>query len=299
MSPAQIAVARRRDGDPIQHVSDTSFWVAAYRALELERSDRLFYDPLAKILAGGLGEKIAQDMGNRAAMQWSVAIRTCIIDDYIQEAIRQGIDTVLNLGAGLDARPYRMEIPAALSWIEIDFPSVIEFKRRQLENETPRCRLERIELDLTDTDERRKIFSDINARAQGVVILTEGVLPYLSNEEVGSLAEDLGRHPHFRHWITDYFSSLFMDYYRRGRFRNRLSSNAPFRFDPDDWERFFYSRGWRLDHLRYLAEEGLRLGRRPPVPLLFKLMKPFLSRDRKRAVRQMSGYALLSNSVAQ
>jgi len=37
---------------------------------------------------------------------WAIVIRTCIIDDYIRLAVAQGIDTVLNLGAGLDTRPY-------------------------------------------------------------------------------------------------------------------------------------------------------------------------------------------------
>ena len=36
---------------PIQHVSDTAFWVAAHRATETERPDALFKDPYARLLS--------------------------------------------------------------------------------------------------------------------------------------------------------------------------------------------------------------------------------------------------------
>ena len=36
---------------------------------------------------------------------WSVVIRTVIIDDYIRQAIAAGVDTILNLSAGLDTGP--------------------------------------------------------------------------------------------------------------------------------------------------------------------------------------------------
>lgn len=294
MPSTQISNGHTRDiGDPIQHVSDTSFWIAAYRALESERRGGLFYDPLARQLAEGHGEKIAREMGNAAAMQWSVAIRTVVIDEYIYAAIGQGIDIVLNLGAGLDTRPYRMDLPESLGWIEIDFPSIVDFKEQRLQGETPRCRLERIKLDLSDVAERQKIFSDIDGRSQAVLIITEGLVPYLSNEDAGSLACDLARQAHFKNWIIDYFSPLFMKLYRQGRFRTRLSKNAPFLFYPEDWEQFFQSRGWCLQEMRYLSEEGQRLNRFPPTPWQFKLLSLAMSKERRQAISRMTGYAML------
>jgi O-methyltransferase involved in polyketide biosynthesis len=47
-------------------------------------------------------------------------IRTVIIDDRIKLAIGEGVDTILNLGAGLDTRPYRMDLPKTLRWVEFD-----------------------------------------------------------------------------------------------------------------------------------------------------------------------------------
>src|SRR5262249_5100719 len=122
---------------------------------------------------------------------WSVVIRTVIIDDYIRQAIAAGVDTILNLGAGLDTRPYRIDLPNSLRWIEVDFPHMIELKETRLAGEKPSCRLERISLDLTDRALWRKLFADVSARSNKLLVLTEGVIPYLTNQDVADLADDL------------------------------------------------------------------------------------------------------------
>ena len=113
-------------------------------------------------------------MPNSRIVGWTVVIRTRIIDDFILSAIGEGVDTVLNLGAGLDTRPYRMNLPASLHWIEADYPHLIEYKESQLAHETPRCHLERVEIDLADRPARQKLFSRVNAQANRILVLTEG-----------------------------------------------------------------------------------------------------------------------------
>jgi methyltransferase (TIGR00027 family) len=178
--------------DPlIQNVSDTAYMVAAWRAIETERSDALFRDPLAGKLAGERGKKIVAGIRRWPFGPWSVALRTVIIDDFIEAAVAQGADTVLNLGAGLDTRPYRMALPSSLRWIEVDYPHVVELKEGNLASEQPRCALERVKMDLADLSTRGTLFAEIDARSKYVVILPEGVIPYLSVEAVGALADDL------------------------------------------------------------------------------------------------------------
>jgi O-methyltransferase involved in polyketide biosynthesis len=62
-------------------------------------------------------------MPGRFLTAWAVVVRTCIIDDYIRTAVEGGVDTILNLGCGLDTRPYRMDLPKSLLWIEADYPT--------------------------------------------------------------------------------------------------------------------------------------------------------------------------------
>src|SRR6266850_2251843 len=111
-------------GEPaIRNISDTALWVAVYRARESDRPDALFRDPYARRLAGERGEQIAKTMEKGQRYEWPYTARTVRFDQIVREQIAQGADTVVNLAAGLDTRPYRMELPASLRWFEVDLPA--------------------------------------------------------------------------------------------------------------------------------------------------------------------------------
>jgi methyltransferase (TIGR00027 family) len=226
---------------------------------------------------------------------WMVAIRTYIIDTYIRAVIAEDANLILNLGAGLDTRPYRMDLPKPLVWIEADYPDLIASKDKQLSGETPRCQLERAKIDLANLSERRRVFASVNARASKMLVLTEGVVPYLSVEDVGSLADDLGALDHLRYWIVDYFSPQIAKY-RRRLMRGKMQ-NAPFKFEPGDRFGFFEEHGWRCKEIRYVAEEAQRLRRPIPWPLPLKLFarirRLFASPAERAAFERFAGYALL------
>jgi methyltransferase (TIGR00027 family) len=279
----------------IENVSDTAFWIAHYRAVETERTDALFRDPLAGLLAGDRGKQIARAMPKGAMTGWAVVIRTCIIDDYIRSAVAGGVDAILNLGAGLDTRPYRMELPESLVWVEADYPGIVEFKEKRLSDQKPRCRLERVKLDLGDLPERRRMFASANARANKMLVLTEGVVPYLTVEDVGRLADDLRTLDGARYWVVDYLSPKILKY--RQRLMRRKVQNAPFKFNPKDWFEFFGEHGWRCREIRYLAEEGDRLHRPIRLPLLsmmvWSIRGLFASSEKRAGFRRLAGYVLL------
>lgn len=279
----------------IENVSDTAFWVAHYRSIETKRTDALFRDPLAGELAGDHGKSIAEAMPGRFMTSWVIAIRTRIIDDFIRSAVEKGVDTVLNLGAGLDTRPYRMDLPASLNWIEADYTHVIAFKEERLSREVPRFRLRRVKCDLADATVRRQLLADTNAQAKKMLVLTEGVIPYLTVAEAGTLADDLRKLEHAAYWIIDFFSPDLLK--QRERMLSGRLKNAPFKFNPDDWFGFFEQHGWRSTELRYLGDEGERMGRPIELPMLAKLIV-FLrslvtSKERRQRFRRAAGYALL------
>ncbi len=283
----------------IENVSDTAFWIAHYRAVESRRADALFKDPLASMLAGEQGKKIAETMPMRFMTEWVVAIRTRLIDEYIQNAITEGVDGILNLGAGLDTRPYRMDLPGSLLWVEADYPRMIEFKESKLVGETPRCKLERVAVDLENIAERRKFFAALDERTKKLLVLTEGLVVYLSLEEAGSLADDLRAMSHVRYWVLDYLSAQAMKFRERSRISQK-TKNVPFRFKPADWFAFFREHGWRVKELRYLSEEGLRLKRRPRVPFamqfLIKVRTLLMSKEKREGMKKLAGYAMLEPS---
>src|SRR5215468_7771291 len=141
----------------VENISDTARWVAIFRAEESERSDAVFHDPFARKLAGKKGEQIANAIGFGRENSWSFIARTFSFDEFVMRHVREGYDMVLNLAAGLDARPYRMELPSSLQWVEVDLPGIIEEKEKILNNETPRCDLIRIKSDLAEQKTRREL----------------------------------------------------------------------------------------------------------------------------------------------
>ncbi len=249
----------------ISGVADTAFLLAAFRAQESARPDALFSDPLAARLAGERGQAMLAAVSHLGEVAgWSSIVRTVLIDRLLIEALVRGVRTVLDLGAGLDTRPYRMAFPASLRWLEVDLPPVIAWKAERLQDERPRCGLERIALDLLDGPARREWLARACPSDEPALVLAEGVLPYLEEADVGALASDLRAHPAIGGLIVDYLSPALVQA-RQAMARMRLH-DLPLRFAPDDWQGFFAAHGWRVAEVRDLAREGVRCGRPFPVP---------------------------------
>jgi O-methyltransferase involved in polyketide biosynthesis len=66
-----------------------------------------------------------------------VVARTTAIDELIVDSLAQGCDRVLCLAAGLDARPYRLQLSESLVWIEADLPLLMEEKNARSRTKRP------------------------------------------------------------------------------------------------------------------------------------------------------------------
>jgi len=280
------------DSMKINDVSDTALWVAYYRAKETARADALFKDQLASVLVGERGKKIAEYMQSTSKYtEWSVVIRTVIIDDFINQLINEGVDTVINLGAGMDTRPYRMTLPKTLRWVEVDYSHIIAHKDKVLNSEIPTCQLTRIAADLSNDNERRKLLSDLSSQCKKALIITEGVIPYLTEDQTAALARDLHAQPNFVHWITEYFAPEVYRYLQDRR-QSKKMQNAPFQFFPINWLGFFERNGWRPRTIRYTSEESIRLNRTVPMPWFAFLFMLLASKAMIEKSRKMTGYIL-------
>ena len=133
-----------------------------YRAQESERKDAIFHDPFARRLAGERGQRIIESIPPAHRMSWPMVVRTRIIDDWVLELTRDhGIDTVLDLAAGLDARPWRLDLPPETHWVDVDMPGMLAHKQHGMTGETPKCRYTAHAADL-----RRKSKAEKAARAK-------------------------------------------------------------------------------------------------------------------------------------
>ena len=98
--------------DAREAVASTGLLVAAIRAMESTRGDRLFTDPFAdkagrrRPAAALLAAAIAE-AGERATVQ--IVVRTRFWDEALLRATR-GAKQVVILAAGMDARAYRLAL---------------------------------------------------------------------------------------------------------------------------------------------------------------------------------------------
>ena len=247
-------------GHTITHVSDTARWTALHRATESARPDALFSDPLAEHLAGEHGRAIVARVPRSTRNGWWLVARTKIIDDAIAGAIAGGCDRVLNLAAGLDTRPYRLELPSDFTWVEADLPQLLEEKTQLLADQVPRCELTRAAVDLADPQARGAFLDDALDGATKALVLTEGLLMYLEDRDVVALSEAIKR-PEIAWWMLDFAGPglrKMMNKKMAGMFEN-----APFKFAPENGLAYFEDLGWRTVEVEALYIAALRFHRLP------------------------------------
>jgi methyltransferase (TIGR00027 family) len=275
----------------IQHVSDTAHWIAAFRALETDRPDAVFKDHLAKKLAGETGFEMVETTPNKEAMAFAMVARTTAIDRLVESAITQGVDTVINLGAGLDTRPYRMKLPADLHWVEVDFQKSINFKNNLLLSDNPVCRLTRIGADLSVDDERTRVFQKLNAETKQALIITEGVVAYLTKEQAEKLSTSIHSFPNFHFWIMDYTQGKLRTNSYLKSLKKKLV-HAPLQFNEKDPIQFFSRQGWRLAENIFILDEADRIKRKLPLKFPLTILMRLFPKTIRSLGNRTYGYAM-------
>jgi methyltransferase (TIGR00027 family) len=289
----------------IEHVSDTARWVAFHRALESERPDALFRDLFARRLAGERGQRIAEGMpalpGSRPGprgLTWVFSVRTAVFDELILDSIKSvDADAVLNLAAGLDARPYRLRLPASLVWIEVDRGEILDTKTEVLAGEKPACRVERIAVELADARAREHLFDQVASAHARVVVVTEGLLVYLEEAVVGSLADELRARTSMRRWVLE---SITPDVLKRnmrvwGRVLAEGHAEWKFAASKGGFE-FLRPHGWSQNVRRSFFAEARRLDRLEARPAWLLRALTALSKGFRRQLENAVVYGVVEPS---
>eukprot|EP00928_Gymnodinium_smaydae_P075538 TRINITY_DN5855_c1_g2_i1.p1 TRINITY_DN5855_c1_g2~~TRINITY_DN5855_c1_g2_i1.p1 ORF type:complete len:302 (-),score=62.91 TRINITY_DN5855_c1_g2_i1:484-1314(-) len=193
--------------------NDSAMMIAWERALESKRADRLFDDPLAEKLAGTKGETLSEQFGvNMCKMfefeDWPefhkswVAVRTRFIDDRIAEYAAQGnFLQLVNLGAGMDTRAYRMECYKTFSngAFEVDMEVVNAGKSRIFSEflDTPRSHCKVVNVDLDFLAEDKLPGTELGNPGVGfdatkpAIFVSEGLIMYLGAKGKRKFLEDV------------------------------------------------------------------------------------------------------------
>lgn len=280
---------------PIEKISDTARWMAYARSMETERPDALFNDPFARRLAGAHGEAIAREIGNAELIARGIAVRTAVMDELILEAVgRDNVDLILNVGSGLDTRPWRLSLPCTLRWVDVDLPEILDYKGSIVDATRATCLYEAKPADIANPGARASALAQCG-QAQRALVVTEGLLVYLSPGQVSALARDLAAQAAFKWWLTDLTGPRALEMLRRV-WGPRLRG-AEFQFAPADSAGFFAPLGWREHLFRSSRDEAKRLNRSTPTPLLSRIMLKLSSDSFKEEFRRLSGVALLARDM--
>jgi methyltransferase (TIGR00027 family) len=247
----------------LSNISDTAHWVAYYRALESERPDALFRDPFARRLAGERGREMGARMAKRA-LPWAIAVRTRVFDELLLDAIeRDGASAVVNLAAGMDTRPYRLALPAALEWVELDLPDIIQWKNMELAAERAACTVERIGVNVADRRALGEVLDRVSRRHSSVVVVTEGLLAYLDEGSVRGLARELHARPTVRSWVLESALPEVIERNQRAWGKHFQKAGAAMKFAPPNGLAYYHDQGWSVRTQRACLLEARRLGRGP------------------------------------
>ena len=281
----------------LRSLSDTALLVAYHRAMETKRPDALFKDDVAVRLSIGRGEQISRKLPRGRALAWTTVVRTILLDEIVLRLAAQGVDTIVNLAAGLDARPYRLPLPTTMRWIEVDLPDLLREKDEALAACTPVCQLDRVALDLADTAKRREFFAQVGAESRNALIISEGLLVYLPPSVARDLAKDLHGQRSFRHWAIDLVTPTIKQRVNRRWGRELQQAQTQYQFAPEEGTEFFLPHGWREAEFHALFENSIRLNRTMGGMWIFRLLEFLMPKCAADMVKKSrAGVALLERT---
>lgn len=249
-------------------VAQTARAMAALRARESARADRLFGDPLAYALAGeeAVAELAAAPPAERDNPY--VVIRTRVFDEWLERAtVGDGVRQVVLVAAGMDSRAFRLAWPDGVTLWELDQPALLEVKERVLASAgvVPRCDRRTVGVDLERADWPERLRDAGFQPAAPSAWLAEGFFAYLEDAAVersltaiatlaapGSL---LG---------ADFVSqSLFSSPWMAPYLRKLAQRGTPWRFGTDRPATLLARCGWRAQTVRQPGQKDANFGRWP------------------------------------
>ncbi|MGW0423362.1 class I SAM-dependent methyltransferase [Streptomyces sp. NPDC003015] len=247
-------------------VSYTAQWMAAARALESEREDALFVDPLARDLAEPKGFELIDRYVGGGLLPF-ISIRTRFLDDAIRDLLADGtIGQVVLIAAGMDTRAFRLDWPDDVDVYEVDHGPLIAEKRRRLDKLAAKPAVRRHEVSADLTQEWLPTLEEAGFdRSRPTLWVAEALTFFLTEEQAAGLLRLLasasapGSRLAFdilgRALLRSPFSKPFLD---------RLAADGtPWIFGTDEPEPFLAANGWKIESLKEPGQPGAGEGRWP------------------------------------
>jgi methyltransferase (TIGR00027 family) len=235
----------------IQDVVGTAFIVAEYRGREDAEQDPLYRDTITRLFLSNQTREAADRVaaGFPPGRQ-GVRLRTRYFDDRLDEELDRGCRQVVILGAGLDARGIRKQVPD-VTYFEIDDASILNFKQARLAEAGIGARVVFIPGNYIVDDTLRLLAANGFDFNLPTYIIWEGNTMYLSRPTVLKVLTDLrsslGEFAVSFDYVTEAVIAYETGDERLSSFVKRFADmGAPWNFGIDDLDTFVNDAGLRV-----------------------------------------------------
>jgi methyltransferase (TIGR00027 family) len=238
------------------------------RARESRREDALFVDAFAAELAGDLGFSMMARSEEATGQENSyIPVRVRWFDDAVIAVTSGPIDQAVLLGAGLDTRPFRLDVPPRLRWFEVDRAEVLARKQQALGEAPGRCDRRVVAADLRD-DWITPLAAAGFDPSRPTVWLAEGLFFYLGEEGVVSLLGQVaGLSAPGSRVLADIIGATGLDGPTMQPYRDHCARHdLPPPFGSDDPVGLLEVSGWEPEVIVVPGAPGANYGRLPSVP---------------------------------
>ncbi|WDM03064.1 class I SAM-dependent methyltransferase [Alicyclobacillus cycloheptanicus] len=194
------------------------------KALDNQQQRSILHDDKAEEIMGQLEYPFERfsSYGNGNVM----VVRAKQMDAWVSDFLKaHPLATVLNLGCGLDTRVSRINPPASVEWFDVDYPEVIEVRKRFYAN---RAGYTMVASSITASDWLQRI-----PQNKPVMVVAEGVLEYLTQDEVQSLFRRITHHFEHGQMVFDVMNSFAV---RTGKASLKALTGAEHKWAVDNTE---------------------------------------------------------------
>ncbi|WP_300369621.1 class I SAM-dependent methyltransferase [Brachyspira sp.] len=183
-------------------VSETLLITLYAKAEETKRKNSIIKDEKALDIINNINYDFSK-FKNKGT-QVGVSIRVKIIDDILKNIISNESCTIINLGAGLDTRAYRF-INKNIYWYDIDFEDVINLRKEVFQELHNNDNYKAIPSSILNFD-----FIDRIEKKDKVIVIAEGVLMYMDENEIKMIIEEFSVKFNNCHFIFDTIPKFFV-----------------------------------------------------------------------------------------
>ncbi|MEU7880664.1 class I SAM-dependent methyltransferase [Microbispora bryophytorum] len=238
----------------------SAYWTAAVRARETARPDRLFQDPWASALAGERGRELLRRKEERDRREdVLLPLRTRWFDDAVAAELTGQTGQLVELGSGLDTRPYRLRLPAGTRAFELDQSSVQRHKEAVLATmPTPGRSVTDVATDLRGDWSPDLVHAGFEPSRRSVWV-AEGLLMYLDHDAATRLLRTTAG-------LSAPGSVLILDTLARATRRTDQVAGTGAKFLPADLPSLLAANHWTQRAHTTIAGPARAYGRIPDQP---------------------------------